>query len=175
MMYFDGSLKLQGAGARILFIDPGGDQLKYALQFLFPASKRLMVYGDSLAVIIQVNKVRDCSTDSIGNYYAVVRKIEDKFKGLEFHHIERDGNAAADALSKLGSSRMQVPPGIFVQEIQQPSTTPGPTEECKVVDQEGPDLKDWMEPIIKYIKMRKNQTIRPLPSALQGSQPIMPS
>jgi hypothetical protein len=30
-MYFDGSLKLQGAGAGILFIAPGGEQFKYAL------------------------------------------------------------------------------------------------------------------------------------------------
>jgi hypothetical protein len=30
-MYFDGSLKLQGAGAGILFIAPGGEQLKYAI------------------------------------------------------------------------------------------------------------------------------------------------
>jgi ribonuclease HI len=30
-MYFDGSLKLQGAGAGILFIAPRGEQLKYAL------------------------------------------------------------------------------------------------------------------------------------------------
>ena len=30
---------------------------------------------------------------------AAVRKLEDKFKGLEFHHVERDHNAAADALS----------------------------------------------------------------------------
>ena len=37
-MYFDGSLKLQGAGAGILFIAPGGEQLKYALHLLFPAS-----------------------------------------------------------------------------------------------------------------------------------------
>ena len=76
-MYFDGSLRLQGTGAGILFIAPGGDQFKYALQLLFPASnnvveyealihglsiaislgiKRLMVYGDSLVVISQVNK-----------------------------------------------------------------------------------------------------------------------
>jgi ribonuclease HI len=76
-MYIDGSLRLQGAGAGILFIAPRGDQLKYALQLLFPASnnaaeyealihglsivislgiKRLMVYGDSLVVISQVNK-----------------------------------------------------------------------------------------------------------------------
>jgi hypothetical protein len=36
---------------------------------------------------------------------AAARKLEDKFEGLECHHMERDRNAAADALSKLGSSR----------------------------------------------------------------------
>jgi ribonuclease HI len=71
-MYFDGSLKLQGAGVGILFIALGGEQLKYAFQLLFPTSnnaaeyealiqglniaislavKRLMVYEDSLVVI----------------------------------------------------------------------------------------------------------------------------
>jgi ribonuclease HI len=131
-MYFDGSLRLQGAEAEILFIAPGGDQLKYALQLLFPASnnvaeyeasvhelsiaislgvKRLMVYDDSLVVIIQVNKDWDCSTDSMNKYCTAVRKLEDKFEGLEFHHVERDRNAAADGLLKLGSSRAQVPPG----------------------------------------------------------------
>jgi ribonuclease HI len=108
-MYFDGSLKLQGAG--ILFIAPGGEQLKYALQLLFLASnnaaeyealihglniaislgiKRLMVYGDSLVVISQINKEWDCSNDSMGKYCTVIRKLEDKFEGLEFHHVERD-------------------------------------------------------------------------------------
>jgi hypothetical protein len=43
-MYFDGSLKLQGAGAGILFIAPGGKQLKYALQLLFPASNNAAEY-----------------------------------------------------------------------------------------------------------------------------------
>jgi hypothetical protein len=37
-MYFDDLLRLQGTGAGILFDAPGGDQLKYALQLLFPAS-----------------------------------------------------------------------------------------------------------------------------------------
>ena len=137
-MYFDGSLRLQGEGAGILFIAPEGEQIKYTLQLLFPASnnvveyealvhglsiivslgiKRLMVYDDSLVVISQVNKDWDCSTDSMNKYYAAVQKLEDKFEGLEFHHVERDRNAMADALSKLGSSRAQVPPGVFVQEI----------------------------------------------------------
>ena len=71
-----------------------------------------MVYGDSLVVISQINKECDYSNDSMGKYCTAVRKLEDKFEGLEFHHVERDRNAAADALSKLGSSRAEVPPGV---------------------------------------------------------------
>jgi ribonuclease HI len=172
-MYFDGSLKLQGAGAGILFTAPGGEHLKYALQLLFPASnnaaeyealihglniamtlgvKRLMVYGDSLVVISQINKEWDCSSDSMGKYCAAVRKLEDKFEGLEFHHIERDRNTAADVLSKLGSGRTQVPPGVFVQEILQPSISMDQTEECNIINQLKSDSDDWRRPIIKYIK-----------------------
>jgi hypothetical protein len=76
-----------------------------------------VVYGDLVVVISQVNKDWDCSTDLMNRYCAVVRKLEDKFEGLEFHHVERDRNASADALSKLESSRAQVPPGVFIQEI----------------------------------------------------------
>jgi ribonuclease HI len=180
-MYFDGSLKLKGVGAGILFIAPGGEQLKYALQLLFPASnnaaeyealihglnivvslsvKKLMVYGDSLVVISQINKDWDCSTDSMGKYCAAVRKLEDKFEGLEFHHVERDRNAVADALSKLGSSRAQVPPGIFVQEISHPSILPDQTKECNALSQPELDPNDWREPIIRYIKMKKNRMTR---------------
>jgi ribonuclease HI len=192
-MYFDGSLKLQGAGAGILFIALGGEQLKYALQLLFPASnntaeyealvhglsilvslgiKNLMVYGDSLVVISQINKDWDCSTDSMGKYYAVVRKLEDKLEGLEFHHVERDRNAAADALSKLGSSQAQASPGIFVQEISQPSIITDQMEECNTLSQPEADPNDWREPIIRYIKSRMTRLQQ---SALQGSQPTTPS
>jgi hypothetical protein len=31
-------------------------------------------------------------------------------EGLEFHHVERDPNTVADALTKLWSSQAQVPP-----------------------------------------------------------------
>jgi ribonuclease HI len=114
--------------------------------------KRLTVYGDSLVVIIQVNKEWECSNDSMGKYCTAVRKLEDKFEGLEFHHVERDRNAAADALSKLGSSRTQVPPRIFVQEVPCPSISLDQAEECNVLGQPGSDSNDWREPIIRYIK-----------------------
>jgi hypothetical protein len=76
-MYFDGSLKLDGGGAGVLLISPRGEQLKYVLQILWKVSnneaeyeallhglrlaislgiKRLLVYGDSLLVVQQVNK-----------------------------------------------------------------------------------------------------------------------
>jgi hypothetical protein len=43
-MYFDGSLKLQGVSAGILFIAPGVEQLKYALKLLFSASNNAAEY-----------------------------------------------------------------------------------------------------------------------------------
>jgi hypothetical protein len=92
-----------------------------------------MVYKDSLVVISQINKDWDCSTDSMGKYCTAVRKLEDKFEGLEFHHVEKDCNTAADALSKLGSSRAQVPPRVFVQEVSCPSIPSDQAEECNTL------------------------------------------
>jgi hypothetical protein len=71
-MYFDGSLRIDGAGAGVLFISPSKDELGCVLRLHFPASnntaeyeaylhgmriavelgvKRLYVYGDSALVI----------------------------------------------------------------------------------------------------------------------------
>jgi hypothetical protein len=36
MMYFDGSKRIQGAGAGVVLISPQGDKLKYVLQMSFP-------------------------------------------------------------------------------------------------------------------------------------------
>jgi hypothetical protein len=111
-----------------------------------------MVYGDSLVVISQINKNWDCLIDSMGKYCAAVQKLEDKFVGLEFHHVERDRNAVADTLSKLRSSRAQAPPEIFVQEISHQSILSDQMEECNTLSQPESDPNDWREPIIRYIK-----------------------
>jgi hypothetical protein len=54
-------------------------------------------------------------------YCKEIRKVEGKFYGIEYSHVVWDKNQAADALSKLGSSRAQVPHGIFVQDLLKPS------------------------------------------------------
>jgi ribonuclease HI len=85
-MYFDGSLKLGGGGVGVLFISPRGEQLKYVFQILFEVFnneaeyeillhklrlavslgiKRLVIYGDSLPVVQQVNKEWDINKDTM--------------------------------------------------------------------------------------------------------------
>jgi hypothetical protein len=78
----------------------------------------------------------------MNKYCAAVQELEDKFEGLEFHHVERDRNAAANTLSKLGSSRAQVPPRVFDQEIQQSSVATDQMEEYHVLSQAEADPND---------------------------------
>ena len=82
---------------------------------------RLLVYGDSLLVVQQVNKEWDINKETKDDYVAEIRKLENKFSGLELHHVIRDNNVAADVLSKLGFDRAEVPPGIFVHDLHHPS------------------------------------------------------
>jgi hypothetical protein len=83
--------------------------------------KRLIAYDDSKVVIGQVNKTCDIKKDTMDAYCAEVRKLEAHFEGLEFHHVCRDNNVAADVLSKLGSKCVLVPAGVFVQDLHKPS------------------------------------------------------
>jgi ribonuclease HI len=83
--------------------------------------KRLLVYGDSAIVIIQVNKDWDYTKNNMDAYCAEVRKLEINFQELEILHVLRDSNIAVDALTKLGSDRVKVPPGVFVEELPSPS------------------------------------------------------
>jgi ribonuclease HI len=142
VMYIDSSLKLEGANAGVLLIFPKGEQLKYVLQIFCKVSnkkveyeallrglclaislgiKRLLVYDDSAVVINQVNKSWDRNKENMDGYYLEVCKLENKFNGLEFHHVVRDNNIAVDVLSKLGSTHAQVPAGVFVHELHAPS------------------------------------------------------
>jgi hypothetical protein len=63
-----------------------------------------------------------------GRLLIKVCKLENQFYGLEFHHVVRDDNVAADVLSKLSSTRALVPTGVFVHEFHAPSIPePAPT------------------------------------------------
>jgi hypothetical protein len=67
-------------------------------------------------------------------YCAEVIKLEKHFDGLEFHHVQRDSNVAADLLAKLGSDRALVPTGVFVEELKTSSIkTPEPQAEVSLL------------------------------------------
>jgi hypothetical protein len=63
----------------------------------------------------------DRNKENMDAYCLEVRKLKNKFYGLEFHHVVCNNNVAADVLSKLGSTRAQVPAGVFVHELHAPS------------------------------------------------------
>jgi hypothetical protein len=96
-------------------------------------------------------------------YCLEVRKLENKFYGLEFHHIVSDNNVAADVLSKLGSTRAQVPAGVFVHELHASSIPePAPTTTDPTPSSAGQEVMmidvDWRQPFIDYICEQKVPT-----------------
>jgi ribonuclease HI len=141
-MYFDGSLMKSGAGAGLLFISPLGKHVRYILRLHFLASnnvaeyealvnglriaveqgvRRLDARGDSQLVIDQVMKNSQCRDRKMEAYCDEVRRLEDKFHGLELNHVARRYNETADELAKIASGRTMVPLDVFSRDIYQPS------------------------------------------------------
>jgi hypothetical protein len=54
-------------------------------------------------------------------YCDEVRRLEDKFYGLELNHVARRYNKTADELAKIALGRAMVPPNVFSRDIYQPS------------------------------------------------------
>jgi ribonuclease HI len=149
-MFFDGSLMKTGAGAGLLFISPLGKHLRYVLRLHFPASnnvaeyealvnglhiaielgvRRLDTRGDSQLVIDEVIKNSHCRDPKMEAYCDEVRRLEDKFYGLELNHIARRYNETADELAKIVSGRTTVPPDVFSRDLRQPSVKTDDTPE----------------------------------------------
>jgi hypothetical protein len=90
-------------------------------------------------------------------YCAWIRKLENKFYVLEFHHVVRAYNEAANKLSKLGSTQEEIPHGVFIQDLLKPSIE---EEEKPVAEQPSADQlvamvlttgTDWRESFIRYL------------------------
>ena len=189
MIHFNGSLQLTGAGAGISVTSPRGEQFKYVLQIHFVASHnvveyeallhgiriaialdihRLKIVGDSLLVINQVSKEWICSNEKMAAYCQEVRKLEDKFDGLEFTHILRGRNKAADELAKLGCNRSLVPPEVLLQELHEPTIqkkkakTAAPSIDVQSTNNNDDPksvavmmiTSDWRAPFIRYLADR---------------------
>jgi hypothetical protein len=72
-------------------------------------------------MIDQVMKDSSCHNPKMEAYCKEVRRLEDKFHGLELNHIAWRYNEAADELTKITSSRTMVPPDVFSKDLHEPS------------------------------------------------------
>jgi ribonuclease HI len=191
-MFFDGSLMKTGAGAGLLFISPLGKQLRYVLRLHFPASnnvaeyealvnglriaielgvRRLDARGDSQLVIDQVMKNSHCRDPKMEAYCNEVRRLEDKFYGLEVNLVARLYNETANELAKIASGRITVPPDVFSRDLHQPSvkTNDMPEPEVPSAQPEAPSApegealhieeerngvtpnRNWQTPYLQYL------------------------
>ena len=137
-MYFDRSLMKTEAGTGLLFISRLGVHMHYMIWLHFAASnnaaeykalvnglqiaiklgvRRLDVRGDSQLVVDQVMKESNYHDPKMEAYCKLVRRLEDKFDGLELNHIARKFNEAADELAKMASARTPAPPNVFARDL----------------------------------------------------------
>ena len=65
-------------------------------------------------MINQLNKDWNYTNNKMDTYWAEMRKLEGKFYGIEYHHVVRASNQAADELSKVGLAQVDVPAEVFV-------------------------------------------------------------
>ena len=131
-MFFDGSLMKIGAGTSLLFISPLGKHLRYVLHLHFPVSNNVAEYeplvnglriaielgvrcldarGDSQLVIDQVMKNSHYRDPKMEAYCDEVRRLEDKFYGLELNHIRGRHRALGPRQKGTGSGKS--PAGTF--------------------------------------------------------------
>ena len=109
------------------------------------AEYEAVIHGLNVAKEIGIRQI-ECFRDSdlvvqqsSGNWYALdanmalyrfhVQKISGFFEGCEFKHVHRTENEAANILSKLGSSRDPIPPGIALEHLSKPSIKPSSESE----------------------------------------------
>ena len=77
------------------------------------------------------------------------------FKGYEVKYVKQEENWAADALSKLGSSRKPVPPGVFLEHLHVPSIKGADPIHPELVDSPVNTVKTmhppWTQPFLDYL------------------------
>jgi hypothetical protein len=88
--------------------------------------RRILCFGDSDLVVHQVSGEWDAKDANMASYHFYVQQLCGFFQGCEFHHVPRAKNAEADRLSKIGSTKQDIPAGVSLEIIRKPSIKPSP-------------------------------------------------
>src|SRR4051794_8795132 len=71
--------------------------------------------------ISQINGDFNAKDPKMAAYRNAVLKMSARFEGLEFHHVVRENNQAADMLARISAKRDPIPPNIFLERLFKPS------------------------------------------------------
>jgi ribonuclease HI len=173
------NIKAQGAGVTLKY--PTGEELQYVLQIHFEATNNMAEYeallhglhiakeigikhiiccGDSDLVAQQVAGTWNARNSVMAAYRNEVDEIAKCFLGYEVKYVRRDENTATDMLSKFGSGRKPIPPGIFLEHLRTPlvkGADPGnpdvaasPAKEVMVI------APAWTQPFLDYLIDKKS-------------------
>jgi hypothetical protein len=66
----------------------------------------------------------DAKDANIASYRFYLQQLYRFFEGCEFHHVPRANNDEADWLSKIGSTKQDIPAGVSLEIIRKPSIKP---------------------------------------------------
>jgi hypothetical protein len=114
-------------------------------------------------------KNSNCRDPEMEAYCDEVRRLEDKFYGLELNHIARRYNEIADELAKIASGRTTVLPNVFSRDLHQPSikTEDTPEPEAPSAPPEAPSAQSEVPSAQSEVPSARSE----VPSA----QPEVPS
>ena len=130
---------------------------------------RLMIYGDSNLVVQQTMKECDATTENMIAYRNLYNIMEGSFDGCELRHIGRASNEEADTLANIGSLKLKVPPGVFLEKINkrfikvaQPAAPSTPATGTAAASKDAPPVAEpsvevflvepiWTKPFLAYM------------------------
>ena len=167
VIHVDGSSTQHAGRIGVVLQSPEGDKLKYKIRLQyqptnneveyeallkglklanFVETRSILILGDSQLVMSQVNGTYEAKEGRMKKYLEKVLLLVKKFKEANFVQIPREENVEADALVKEASAtgamdefdEVQYVLSIDLLEVQQIE-----------------DRKNWMTPIISYLKEGK--------------------
>jgi ribonuclease HI len=143
-VYCDGAWGNTRAGATTVLVSPSGIKLRYATRLQF--TKEIDKYINSIAkyevVLLGLHKQRamgvqncilkidskviarqiekECITRDtmLERYLALVRRMENYFRGFSIEHIERSKNTKVDELVKATARKTTLPPTYFSKHLK---------------------------------------------------------
>jgi hypothetical protein len=87
--------------------------------------QRILCFGDSDLVVHQVSG-KGSKDANMASYRFYVQQLCGFFEGYEFHHVPRANNDEADRLSRIGSTKQDIPARVSLEIIRKPSIKPSP-------------------------------------------------